>query len=176
MTPTIYPGCPRQQLAWKSLRQHKQARVREGLTCMLHVRFLRLMRSSKQMTKCFRLLLGTEYEWAKSGMRSRREEYDETQEQLHGGEREKQLERWNRRQMAQEEARNWSYHIITSSHHLIITLSYRINHCWSMLVSYPWHLLTVLAHERPCNAEDGPHRHFNPFWTLSLTEKQDGED
>ena len=111
---------------------------------------------------------GIEYEWAKSGMRSRREEYDETQEQLPGGEREKQLERWNRRQMAQEEARNWSHHI--TSHHLIITLSYRINHCWSMLVSYPWHLLTVLAHERPCNAEDGPHRHLN------LTEKQDGED
>lgn len=79
---------------------------------------------------------GIEYEWAKSGMRSRREEYDETQEQLPGGEREKQLERWNRRQMAQEEARNWSHHIITSSHHLIITLSYRSNHCCLAFVAY----------------------------------------
>lgn len=90
-------------------------------TIPMHAACLRLMLASLiEMGPLRSKTFGIEYEWAKSGMRSRREEYDETQEQLPGGEREKQLERWNRRQMAQEEARNWSHHIITSSHHHVV--------------------------------------------------------
>lgn len=55
---------------------------------------------------------------------------------------------------------------ITSSHHHIISSS----RCHTEAIIVAWHLLPILAHERPCNAEDGPHRHLN------LTEKQDGED